>query len=202
MNRKSDVARLLLGAALLAGGVPASAMAASQQTATANSTVTITVPDLIILDYYSQIKLNLAGTKEMLDNDTLTLSGNLSDVTQSGDGLSSPKSSNLAAFKGTTTFTANNAWAVRGFSSNGKATINITGPTDNKFTSGSAGSSYILLSGLKALSGGSNVTNITGGTTLAGATPTYGNIQMDLDFSKTTMAGDYSGQITITASTL
>ncbi len=198
MRKRFATGHLLLGASLLATAAPLTAMAASQS-ASASSTVTVTVPDVIILDYYSMINLNIAGNSsgELLDNGTLSLNGSISNSTMSGDGLSSVKNSALPALNGSVpTFTASKAWAVRGFSANGKAKVTLGGLSElTKSTSS------IQVKNLKALVGTTDASG-TEGITLAGVAPTYGDIQMGLDFSKTTLSGDHSGVLTITASTM
>ena len=200
MKKRSATRYILLSASILAAAAPLPAMAANTgQSAAGSSLITVTVPDVIILDYYTKINLNIAGTAsgELQDNGTLSLDGSISNSTMSGNGLSTVKTSAMSALNGSApTFTASNAWAVRGFSATGKAKVTLSGLSELTNSSSS-----IQVKNLKAMVGATDAGD-TNGITIAGITPTYGDIQMGLDFSKAKLSGDYTGTLTITASTM
>ena len=60
---------IAIAATLLAAGIPASASAATQS-ASGTSVLTVTVPDVIILDYFTSVNLGLAGQTESHDHGT------------------------------------------------------------------------------------------------------------------------------------
>ncbi|MCE1273509.1 MAG: hypothetical protein LWW75_03170 [Chlorobiales bacterium] len=198
-----------LGAALIAAATPskasASVVAPSTQT-TGSSTVTMKVPDVIILDYFTNINLGLAGQTDSYDHSSYEQSDlNGGDQTIDGTGELSTDTltdAKLAALKGSdVNLTLKNAWAVRGFSSTGKATVSIDGDSTLKKASSS---STIGVSKLQVqVSGGTASKSIT--TDLKGiqkGNATLGDVVMGLNFANTSVSGDYTATITITAVTM
>lgn len=197
---------ITLAATLLAAGAPSSAQAAQ---ASGSSTVTVTVPDVIILDFFKSINLGLASQTEEHDHGTYEQTGiRGGDQEVSATGALTTNSlvdANTALLQGSdVTLTLKNVWAVRGFSSNGKATVSVTGPETltNESTSSTIGVSKLLVmvDGAKAADAKQSITaNLNG---IQKSSATLGDVLLGLNFSRTTVSGNYSGTITISAVTL
>ena len=214
MFKNTTLRTIAIAATLLAAGAPASASAivqqeASTQTATGSSKVTMTVPDVIILDYFTSVNLGLAGQTESHDHGTYA-QANIGGGDQSFDGTGALTSGTLAdataaALKGSdVTLTMKNMWAVRGFSTSGKATVSVNGPATltKSGTSSSIGVSklQVMLDGADASSASNSISaNLKG---LQKANATMGDVLMSLNFTNTSVSGDYTGSITITAVTM
>jgi hypothetical protein len=199
---------IAIAATLLAAGIPASASAATQS-ASGTSVLTMTVPDVIILDYFTSVNLGLAGQTESHDHGTYA-QANIGGGDQSFDGTGALTSGTLAdataaALKGSdVTLTMKNMWAVRGFSTSGKATVSVNGPATltKSGTSSSIGVSklQVMLDGADASSASNSISaNLKG---LQKANATMGDVLMSLNFTNTSVSGDYTGSITITAVTM
>jgi len=199
---------IAIAATLLAAGIPASASAATQS-ASGTSVLTVTVPDVIILDYFTSVNLGLAGQTESHDHGTYA-QANIGGGDQSFDGTGALTSGTLAdataaALKGSdVTLTMKNMWAVRGFSTSGKATVSVNGPATltKSGTSSSIGVSklQVMLDGADASSASNSISaNLKG---LQKANATMGDVLMSLNFTNTSVSGDYTGSITITAVTM
>ena len=207
MCKNTILRKLALATALLAAGAPATAGAA--QTATGSSTVTVTVPDVIILDYFSSINLALAGQTESHEHSTYSQSA-IASGDQSFNGTGYLATANLAtasaaALNGSdVTLTMQNVWAVRGFSSTGKATVSVTGP--GSLTKSSSNSSIavsklqVMVDGAATSTANNSITTNLNGIQKANAT--MGDVIMGLNFTNTSLSGDYTGSITITAVTI
>ena len=202
MSRNKTIQAIAIGSALLAAGAPAAGFA---QSTSGSSTVTVSVPDVIILDYFSAIKLGLNGTNEKYDHGTYSSSSDLTGGDVTGTTITTLKdASNSALQGGDTNFTLKNVWAIRGFSKSGQASVSISGPS--KLTLGglsTAGTPSIDVTNLKIYLAGSDITGLTtaslNGLQKTGATT--GDVQLGLNFGTASVAGDYSGTITITAAT-
>lgn len=206
MFKSPHLRAIVLAAAMLAASVPVSVIAS--RTASGTSTIYVSVPDVIILDYFSNINLGLVGQTESHGHDfcnQVAIDGREQTIDGSCElGTASPADANLAALRGSDiTLTLRNVWAVRGFSSSGKATVSIAGDSflRNESSSSSIGVSklQLRLDGAQASSGGRSVSTDLKGIQKLNATK--GDVLMGLDFSNTTVSGDYTGTITITAVT-
>lgn len=174
-------------------------------TTSGTTNVTVMVPEFIVLHYYSAITLNFATP----DSETLNEGAKSTDVswdgkTTGGEELAAANLMNAALeLDGSrTTVKLSNVWAVRGFSQSGNARVEVTIPAGKETMS--LDGSEISISNVKVsdnLSAGSSITTKVKGITRNGAT--FGNIEMDLDFSKTNRSGLHTGgQYTITATTI
>lgn len=205
---KQTIRALAFAAAMLTAGASTPASAATQ-TGTGYSTITISVPDVIILDYFTSINLGLAGQGESHEHSSYSQS-DLSGSDQSIDGsgaltTSTISDADLSALRGTDiTLTLRNVWAVRGFSATGKASVSVAGPSTlvKGATSSTIGVSklQVLVDGASTSSASSSIsTNLNG---IQKGDATMGDVLMGLNFANTSLAGDYTGTITITAITL
>ncbi|NTV61802.1 MAG: hypothetical protein HGA77_10925 [Chlorobiaceae bacterium] len=165
--------------------------------------VTVTVPEFVILHYYSSIALNFATPDtEALDQGENSMDAAWDGTTSNGSSLASANlmTANIELDGTKTTVTLNNVWAVRGFSKSGNASVSITLPGDRM----TLGSSEIEISNAKVTDGtnmSSTITTKLNGITKANAT--VGGVRMDLDFSKTTLSGAHTGgRYMITATTI
>ncbi len=199
MTTISKIRNLLIGAALMI--TASNPLLAASTSGTTN--VTVTVPEFIVLHYYSNMTLNFATPEtEAINQGQNSMDVSWSGDTSNGENLASANLMNAKLeLDGTkTTVKLDNVWAVRGFSKSGNATVAVTVP-QNKMT---LESSEIGISNAQVTDGtstGSSITTKLGGITRAGAT--LGGIRMDLDFSKTTLSGTHTGgQYTITATTI
>jgi hypothetical protein len=199
MTTISKIKNLLLCTALMTT-LSCPLMAASTSGTT---NVTVNVPEFIVLHYYSSIALTFTTP------DTEALNQGSNSMNVAWDGTTSNGSSlvagNLMTAKleldgNKTNVKLNNVWAVRGFSKSGNATVEITLPNSKMVL----GSSEIGISNAKVTDGTSTDSSITtklNGITKSGAT--IGGVQMDLDFSKTSLSGTHTGgQYMITATTI
>ncbi len=192
------IKNIIIAIALLAG-FSSQALAASTSGVT---NVAVSVPEFIILHYYSGITLNFdTPAAEAIDEGNSGVEADWNGST-SGNGLDAGSLMNASLeLDGTkTNVKLNNVWAVRGFSKSGDAKIEVTVPSGTLQN----GSSEITMSDVKvsddAQSGKSITTKLNG---ISKGRATTGNIEMDLDFSNTTLSGSHTGgQCTITATTL
>jgi hypothetical protein len=207
MFKNTPFRAIAIAAALFAAGTPACTQAA--QSVSGISTVTVTVPDVIILDYFNSINLGLAGQAEGHKHDLYSQSNiGGSDQTIDGTGeltTDTLSDANLAALKGSDiNLTLKNAWAVRGFSSSGKATVSIDGDGTLKKASSTStiavSKLLVMVDGAAAGSAAKSVeANLKG---IQKANATLGDVVMGLNFSGTSASGDYTGTFTITAVTM
>lgn len=167
--------------------------------------VTVTVPEFIILHYYSSVTLNFATPdSEALNEGSNTVDASFDGTTSGGADLAEANLMNAALeLDGSkTTVTLSNVWAVRGFSTNGNAKVEVSVPAGKETMS--LNGSEISISNVKVsdnVTSGSSITTKLNGITKSNAT--FGNIEMDLDFSKTSRSGLHTGgQYTITATTI
>lgn len=197
-----------LGAALLVAGIPTTSDAATQ-TASGTSKVTVVVPDVIILDYFTRINLGLSGQSEQLDHGTYEqtgISGGDQEITGTGALTTSALAdASSAALRGASiTINLRNVWAIRGFSPTGKATVSVTGPTTltKALTSSTIGVTklQVMVDGALASTASNSISaNLNG---VQKVDSTTGDVLMGLNFTNTYVSGDYTGTITISAVTL
>ena len=194
----TQIRTIIIAIALLTG-LSSQALAASTSGTT---NVSVSVPEFIVLHFYSTISLNFdAPTPEAIDEGNNDVDADWNGST-SATGLDTSTLMNASLeLDGTqTSLKLNNVWAVRGFSKSGNARIEVTVPSDKLQN----GSSEITMSNVRvsddAQSGSSITTKLNG---ISKQRATTGNIEMDLDFSRTTRSGSHSGaQYTITATSI
>ena len=182
-----------------------SAVVVAGQSTSGTADLSATVPEFIVLHYYSGIALNFATpTSEAVTQGSNSLNVSWAGESSGGTDLAA---ANLMSAKmeldGTkTTVRLPNVWAVRGFSKSGTALVAVAIPSGKETLSN--GESRIVISNVKvsdeSSSSGSITTALNG---IAKSKATFGSVLMDLDFSGTNRAGRHSGaQYTITASTI
>jgi hypothetical protein len=202
MNLKSPFLALALLAMLSIVCLTTPASEAS--TKTGSTTVSITLPDCIILHYYSALNLKFEEYSQAVDQGgSGTWNVQWSGAADGGSQLSASTIQDV--LPGTVTMTIPNVWAVRGLSPSGNAKVTIT-VVNNQLVSGSSkitilnGAGQTQIDDNAGHSGTSINTSLNGLTT---STATIGNVLMTLDFSQTNMAGAHSGgQYKITAETI
>ncbi|NTV98365.1 MAG: hypothetical protein HGA70_04305 [Chlorobiaceae bacterium] len=207
MTTISKAKNLLIGSTLLAAlSCPLTAkgvIAETGRSTSGSADVTAVVPEFIVLHYYSSIALNFITP----DSETISEGENSLNVTwkgESSDGKALSGGSLMDAkleLDGTrTTVTLNDVWAVRGFSREGYANVAITLPID-KMT---LGKSEIVMSNAQVSDGeqlGETIKTKLNG--IARSSATHGGVQMDLDFTNTTLSGNHTGgKYMITATTI
>ncbi|MCF8383708.1 MAG: hypothetical protein K9G39_08990 [Chlorobium sp.] len=203
MNMKSPRLTLFLFSVLLLAGnsIPAP-VSGSQKTGT--TTLSIKLPDCIILHYYSALNLTFEEySRAIEEGGGGTWNVQWNGAAAGGNQLSA--SSIQDVLPGTVALTIPNVWAIRGLSPSGNAKVTIT-VVNNQLVSGSSkitilsGSDQTLIDDNAGHSGTSINTSLNG---IAASNATIGNVRMTLDFSKTNMAGAHSGgQYKITAETI
>ncbi len=182
--------KLLITSALLAG---LAAPLHSATAATGLTDVSVNLPNIIILHYLDSVALTFTATADTSVVETnvtgsgplgaLTVAGGLTTGSLSVAGIDSV---NLSAVP----VTINNAYAIRGLSASGDASVS------NVITTADAtkGGSTVTLSN----PGVSAATITLGG--LGGANAVFGNVTFDVDLSAATESGNHTGaQYTITA---
>jgi hypothetical protein len=181
--------------------MPSSAKSAVIQSGT--TTVTVTMPEYLVLHYYSDVALNFSATSASKPassspfSATWTTLGDREEMLDAAASEVGPTSANI---------TLKNAWAIAGLSNSGTATVSITG---TNFTSTKSGStSKIDVSGY-ALASTNGVSGAVSGSTITtqlrgvnGQTQTTGDVKMKLDFTNTIESGAHAGSFTITAQTI
>jgi hypothetical protein len=203
MSMKAKFTSLCLAASLLFIS-PMTAKAVSSPVTSSTTTVSIVLPDCIILHYYSSLTLNFSAYANAVNEG----GPNAWNVQWSGaaDGGSQLSSSNIQVSQpNLVSLTIPNAWAIRGLSPSGNAKVTIA-VVNNTLTSGTSkitiqnGSGDTVINDNAGHSGASITTSLNGiGTTQA----TIGNVIMTLDFSQTNKAGAHTGgQYKITAETI
>jgi len=192
---------------LIAATLLTIAMATPATAATTSGTtnVTVTVPEFIILHFYSSVTLNFATPdSEALNEGSNSVDAAWDGTTSGGTDLAEANLMNAALeLDGSkTTVKLSNVWAVRGFSRNGNAKVEVSVPAGKAVMSNEG--SEISITNVKVgdnTGTGSSITTKLNGITRNNAT--FGNIEMDLDFSRTSRSGLHTGaQYTITATTI
>ncbi|EAT59564.1 hypothetical protein [Chlorobium ferrooxidans] len=189
-------------------GVPSSARADDDHhsdsiSRSGRSTVTVGMPEYLVLHYYSAVALNLSATSSGVSQSgsvlsaTWTTLGDTSQILAASATEVGPLSVNV---------TLKNAWAIAGLSKSGTATVSITGTDFSATRTGSTskiGVTGYTLSSTNGVSGavsGSTITMKLRGVT--GQTSSVGDVRMNLNFMDTTESGDHVGSFTITAQTI
>lgn len=193
----TQIRNIIIAVAILTS-LSTQAMAAS----TCGTTdVCVRVPEFIVLHYFSTITLNFdTPNAQAIDEGTNDVDADWNG-NANGNSLDASNLMNASLeLDGNTTVTLNNVWAVRGFSTSGNARVEVSVPAGHDTMSN--GDSKITMSNVKVSDGSQSGSSIT--TKLNGmSNATVGNIDMDLDFSKTTRSGSHTGaQYTITATTI
>ncbi|MGY4877376.1 hypothetical protein ACLUEY_05755 [Vreelandella aquamarina] len=161
------------------------------QAATGQTSVSFTLPGIVILHYASDITIEVpasyfGGADQSFDDSAAkTLTGFDDDAAVTVTG-----GPTVAALENATTF-IRNAWAVRSLSSSGNSQVAIT--LDNGTATGSSGT--IAVSNPQVSADGATF----GGTTtfaspgLSTSTAEYGDVSLDVDMSAAASAGTYTG---------
>jgi hypothetical protein len=182
MFKPGSFRTLALGVSLLAAAVPASARA-DPQIVSGNASLTVSVPDVIILDYFTSINLTQCAVVENQEHSISPLS--ILGIDEStpeqkvapASGYSPGKRS--ASFNAPdVTVTMKNVWAVRGFSTRGNATVSAIGPA----TSGIGVSNrQVSASGALDLASGNTISTSLNGIRQENATT--GDVLMSRNFA-------------------
>jgi len=179
-----------IGIAALAGlGLMLPFRHASAATASGNTPLSVTIPPFVILYYPASISMTLldrwtnqyeGGTGTVTSFSGVTDGGTLDVNIQPGDDPST-----------TTAITISNAWAVRGLSPAGTATVTIkpmTTPGGTDITlNGPSGTGSLTIDSLTATSGGQETFGLTG------MTPVYGDVGMTIDMAGALKSGTFDG---------
>jgi hypothetical protein len=210
MSMNHALRTIALGAALFAtGAVAPTLLTAATQTANGNSNVTVIVPDVIVLDYFTSINIGLAGRTESHGHGAYS-QANISGSDQAFNGTGALTTSTLSDASSSTlngadvTMTVRNVWAIRGFSPTGKATVSVSGPATltKPATASTIGVSklQVMVDGASTSTASTSISaNLTG---IQKVDATMGDVLMSLNFANTSLSGDYTGTITITAVTM
>ncbi len=211
MNIKQTLRSIALGTVLLAAGVTAShaEVAAPSATAKGDSNVSVSVPSVIILDYFDNINISLPEVNESHGHGKYTAQlVSWADQTVYGpEGLTtsnvSTPSTNGLDGSSTIDLVLKNTWAVRGLSKEGTATVSISQPTAFTLKGKSNETvSSIAVSNVKIQTSGKTANSSIDDVPLKGipkANATLGDVLMSLNLKDTVLAGDYTGTLTITA---
>jgi hypothetical protein len=193
---------IVLGAALTGiGAMPSSARAAVSQSGV--TAVTVTMPEYLVLHYYSDVSLNFSAASASKGASSSPLSATWTTL---GDRDETLDASATEVGPSSVSITLKNAWAVAGLSNSGTATVSITGTNFTSTRSGSTsqiGVSDYALANTNGVSGavsGSTITTQLRG--VSGQTRTAGDVEIKLDFLKTTESGAHAGIFAITAQTI
>ncbi len=191
--------------ALMSSANTASAVVVSGQSSSGSADISATVPDFIILHYYSSLNLNFATpTSEAISEGTSDLNVSWSGES-SGSQLStgSLMSAKLELDGATKTVTIPNVWAIRGFSKSGTASVTVSVPADKGVLTSTDGTSKIVMSNVRASNSGNTGASIN--ANLNGITKskaTIGSVLIDMNFDQTKKSGLHTGgQYLITATT-
>jgi hypothetical protein len=203
MTTINKIKNTLFGVALLSSlSLPASASMMSGRETSGTTDLSASIPEFIILHYYSSIALNF----DTPDTEALDEGSNSMKVTWAGETSGDEKldpanlmNAKLMGDKAKTTVKLNDVWAVRGFSKSGNAWVSVSLPNDTMSLKESViGMSNALVSDGTSTEG--TISTPLNGITKGNAT--IGDVQMDLDFSKTNLAGNHAGgKYMITATT-
>ncbi len=132
MFKPNSLRSLVLGASILAAAAPASA-GAETRIVSGNAALTVIIPDVIILDYFTSINLTQCALVENQNGSMVLLSKN-KEVKPSHGRNTDPHAGNINNARSTAfnasdvTLTMKQVWAVRGFPTNGNATVSVIGP--------------------------------------------------------------------------
>lgn len=216
MKLKNAIGALILGATLVS---PFGKTLNAAQTS-GNTRIKVTLPEIIILHYISEISLNF--TTDL----TTRIDEQSGSWTTAWDGTNSAGTNELAngashnlearptfELDGNTTINTSvpNVWAVRGLAPNAEATVTITQGKNTTLThTHSNGSDTITLSGF-TISSPDETTGVTMDVALNGiarADATVGGVNFTMDLSLADSAGEYENadgsgfEYTISATTI
>ena len=173
------------------------------QSTVGTTNISIELPDLIILHYYSGLTLNFEEFSSSIDRGSADF-----DVQWNGEAESSSElneENTKLDLPDLVTLKLPNVWAIRGLSPSGSAKVSIA-LNNNILTSGTSriiieeGEGNIEIEDNQGHSGTSINTSLKG---IAGSEATIGNVRITLNFSETTKAGLHTGgQYKITAETI
>ncbi|NTU96651.1 MAG: hypothetical protein HGA62_02410 [Chlorobiaceae bacterium] len=203
--RKTLPAILICSALSLLSPTVSVFAAVAGQSSSGSADISASVPDFIILHYYSSLNLNFATpTSEALNEGTSNL-----DVTWKGESSGSQlatgslMSANLELDGATKTVTIPSVWAIRGFSKSGTATVTVSVPAEKGVLASSDGTSKIIMSNVRVSNNGNTGSTITAGLNgITRSRATIGNVVMDMNFDQTKKSGLHTGgQYLITATT-
>lgn len=191
-----------LAPALALGALIALSPATAQAQTTGATTLTIDLPDIIVLHYFSEVDIDidtatLEAYLDYADGDTMD-EGSASDTSFTADLEIDPTdpTGDAAAVE----LTLANAWAVRAIGPTGTSTtVSVSSGGSLSHTSGD---SIAIDSSEVQVSGGSGF-----GATAAFAppgllSPQVGDIQLVLDLTDATRSGAYAGTYTVSVSNL
>lgn len=209
MTTKKAITGMIIAAAMLFSGSN-SAQASVNAPApngknSGETTVQVSVPEFIILHYYSDLTLNFAAPTQTVDEGAMEWE-NVAWTSGSYDGeIKLTKDAVEVNNDDKVQVNLDNLWAVRGFSSKGKAKISIENKTPNMVYGEANNQSVISMGDLMVTS-----TGVKSGTGIevplngiSKARATKGGVSMTLDFSKTTTSGMHTGGVyKITAETI
>lgn len=196
------IALLLPCTSLLMTVSSASGQTSSSSTS-GQTSVSIKLPDCIILHYYSGLTINFEQFTSPVDEGSAAFDVQWSGEAKTGSPLSEENIG--VALPNTVSLELPNVWAIRGLSPSGNAKVSIS-VTKNLLVSGPSRITIEKGSGNIEIKDNAGNTGTMINTTLNGITPseaTMGNVRMTLDFSETTRAGLHTGgQYKITAETI
>jgi len=202
MKNNKAIRALALGALLLGlSAMPSSAGATVTQAGT--TTATVSMPEYLVLHYYSAVALNFSATSASSSQTGSPLSATWTTL---GDTSQTLAASATEVGPSSANITLKNAWAIAGLSSSGTATVSISGTDFSATRVGSTSKIGVTGYGLASTNGvsgavsGSTVTTLLRGVT--GQTQTVGDVRMTLNFADTTESGAHTGSFTITAQTI
>ncbi len=197
--RKTYAGFLLSAALVLACTVTLKA----ESTASGKTSLTIKLPNCIILHYYSGLTINFEQFSSPVDEGSADFQVQWSGQSESRSTLSEGNIG--AALPNKVSIELPNVWAVRGLSLSGNAKVSIS-VTKNLLVSGPSritiekGEGNIELNDNAGRSGTMINTSLNG---ITSSEATIGNVRMTLNFSETTRAGLHTGgQYKITAETI
>ncbi|UWX57069.1 hypothetical protein NY406_07515 [Chlorobaculum sp. MV4-Y] len=149
----------------------------------------MTVPPFVILYYPSNISITL---KDRWTGATAGGTGTTTTFTDVVDGDTLDATIDPGTAPSTTiAITISNAWAVRGLSAAGTATVSIkpkNTPAGSTITlTGDASAGSLAINSLTATSGGSATFGLTG------MTPVYGDVGMTIDMANANKSGTFAG---------
>jgi hypothetical protein len=166
--------------------------------------IIVNVPEVMILHYYDTLTLDFSAAGE-----TINQGGKDFDISWQGGTYDGGLTESNSALKAgaiasgdKVDITLQNAWAIRGFSNNGKASVSITStaPRLNKDNKSYIGLDKFFVGYKGGTTGSSVVVPLRG---LSASKATSGDVGMTLNFAETTLSGRHSGgSFTLEAKTI
>lgn len=203
--------KIITRAGMLTAAIAAGLFATSVQTRAASVNLSVTLPKVTILDYYSSINVNIDSASLLTALNTKnenslnaapagTLSASTGSLNLALGALSASATGSLSAL----TLNINNAWAVRSLQSSSGANTTVSAVLATAtLSNGTSATDKITMTALEPTSGsttgsGGNI-SVTG-TGLAPSKAVVGGYTMTMDLSNATSAATYTGGvITVTA---